>query len=445
MFENLAITSLSVLLVYLFSIVVFVVLWKLSKHRVSFSKRVLFALLMGLILGSIFQQDATIIRPVGQLYVRLIMMVVIPLVFTSIIKSFTDLRDINKVKTIGLRSLFWLLFTTAIATSLALVAATAFQLGSSFDVTNITYTPREVVPIEQVILNLVPNNIVAHMASNQMIPVILFALAIAIAMLLESRKNEEKVAPFKNLIDSAQSVMVRLTKMVIRFTPYGVFALIANAAGRNNIETLKALGLYIIVFYGLMIFHFFVVHLGLITFVGKLNPVRFMKNIYPAQVVGFTSQSSYGTLPVTIETLTTRVGVHDRIASFVGPLGANVGMNACGGMFPAFVAVITANAFGLELVFVDYLLIVLTTVIASIGIAGVPGIASIAATVVLVALGLPLEGIGLVIGVDALVDMGRTALNITGTMVSATLTAIKEKDFDYDVFNSEEKPEKIAA
>lgn len=443
MFQNVAITSVSVLLVYVFSIIVFIMLWTLSKHKFSFSKRVLFALLMGIILGTIFQSDATIIRPVGQLYVRLIMMVVMPLVFTSIIKSFTDLKDISKVKTIGLRSLFWLLFTTVIATSLALVTALAFNLGSNFDVSSIAYTPREVVPIEQVILNLFPNNIIAHMASNQMIPVILFALAIAIAMLLESKKHEEKVKPFKNVIDSAQSVMVRLTRIVIRFTPYGVFALIANAAGRNNIDTLKALGLYIGVFYGLMIIHFLIVHLGLITFVGKLNPIRFMKNIYPAQVVGFTSQSSYGTLPVTIKTLTNRVGVHDRIASFVGPLGANVGMNACGGMFPAFVAIITANAFGIELVFVDYLLIVLTTLIASIGIAGVPGIASIAATVVLVSLGLPLEGIGLVIGVDALVDMGRTALNITGTMVSATLTAVKEKDLDYDVFYRDDKPEEI--
>lgn len=437
MFENIAITSVSILFVYLFTIAVFVGLWQLSKHKVSFSKRVLFALFMGLLLGSIFQGDATIIRPVGQIYVRLIMMIVIPLVFTSIIKSFTNLQDITKVRSIGLRSLFWLLLTTAIATSLALVVATVFQLGSSFDVSNITYIPREVVPIEQVIINLIPSNIVAHMAGNQMIPVILFALAISIAMLLEGRKNPEKVAPFKQLVDSAQDIMVRLTKMVIRFTPYGVFALIANAAGRNNLETLQALALYILVFYGVMILHFVVVHLGLIAFVGRLNPVRFLKNIYPAQVVGFTSQSSYGTLPVTIDTLTRRNGVHERVASFVGPLGANVGMNACGGMFPAFVAVITANAFGLELVLADYLIIVLTTVIASIGIAGVPGIASIAATVVLVSIGLPLEGIGLVIGVDALVDMGRTALNITGTMVSATLTAIKEKDFDYEVFNED--------
>lgn len=219
----------------------------------------------------------------------------------------------------------------------------------------------------------------------------------------------------------------------------------AHAAGRNDLETLKSLAIYIGLMYGVMIIHFIFVQLGLVTFVGKLNPIKFIKNIFPAQVVAFTSQSSYGTLPVTVKTLTDRVGVSERIASFVGPLGANVGMNACGGIFPAMVAVFTANAFGIDLAFTDYLLIILTTTIASIGIAGVPGIATIAATVVLATVGLPIEGIALVVGVDALIDMGRTAVNVTGTMVAATLTAKKEGELNQEVYHADKANMEVVA
>ncbi len=445
MFINLKIDSWQKLVLYLITIFAIVLLHILSKRKVKFSYRVLVALGLGLATGLLLGDVSTTIRPIGQLYVRLISMIVMPLVFFSILRSFTSLGTSEKLKSISLRSLFWLLSTTAIATVLGLVAATLVELGKGFDVTDIIYTPRDVVPIEQVILNLFPSNILSHMVNNQMIPVIVFAVLIAIAINIENKKKPETVKPVIDLIESSTKVMIGLTKMVIKFTPYGVFALMANAAGRNNLDTLSSLGIYILLIYGVMIIHMIFVQLGLITFVGKLNPIKFIKNVYPAQLVAFTSQSSYGTLPVTIKSLTDRNGVSERIASFVGPLGANVGMNACGGIFPAMVAIFTANAFGIDLVFTDYLLIILTTTIASIGIAGVPGIATIAATVVLATLGLPIEGIALVAGVDALIDMGRTAVNVTGTMVAATLTAKQENELDETVFYSDKKAIEVVA
>lgn len=445
MFINLKIDSWQKLVLYLITIFAIVLLHILSKRKVKFSYRVLVALGLGLATGLLLGDVSTTIRPIGQLYVRLISMIVMPLVFFSILRSFTSLGTSEKLKSISLRSLFWLLSTTAIATVLGLVAATLVELGKGFDVTDIIYTPRDVVPIEQVILNLFPSNILSHMVNNQMIPVIVFAVLIAIAINIENKKKPETVKPVIDLIESSTKVMIGLTKMVIKFTPYGVFALMTNAAGRNNLDTLSSLGIYILLIYGVMIIHMIFVQLGLITFVGKLNPIKFIKNVYPAQLVAFTSQSSYGTLPVTIKSLTDRNGVSERIASFVGPLGANVGMNACGGIFPAMVAIFTANAFGIDLVFTDYLLIILTTTIASIGIAGVPGIATIAATVVLASLGLPIEGIALVAGVDALIDMGRTAVNVTGTMVAATLTAKQENELDETVFYSDKKAIEVVA
>lgn len=443
MFSNLIIDSWQKAVLYIITILAIISLHLLARRKVKFSYRVLAALGLGLVAGLIVGNVASTIRPIGQLYVRLISMVVIPLVFFSILRSFTSIGTADKLKSISTRALFWLLSTTAVATALGLIAAVVFNLGLGFNVSDITYTPREVTPIETVLLNLFPNNIVAHMVNNQMIPIILFAVFVAIAMNQLVKKQPQKVKTMSDLVESASSIMIQLTKLVIRFTPYGVFALMANAAGRNNLDTLQSLVVYIILMYVVMVVHFIVVQLGLIALVGKLNPFKFVENIFPAQVVAFTSQSSYGTLPVTIKTLTDRVGVSERIASFVAPLGANIGMNACGGIFPAMVAVFTANAFGIQLVFTDYLVIILTTTIASIGIAGVPGIATIAATVVLATMGLPLEGIALVAGVDALIDMGRTAINVTGTAVAATLTARKEGEFDMAVFSRDKTNQEV--
>ncbi len=445
MFDNLVIDSWQKGLLYILTILAIVLLHILARKRMKFSFRVLIALALGLGIGLGLGEVASTIRPIGQLYVRLISMVVIPLVFVSILRSFTKITETGKLRSISLKALFWLLATTAVATALGLVAASIFGIGKGIDVSDITYTPREIIPIEQVLLSLFPNNIIAHMVSNQMIPIIVFAIFLAIAINYESKRKAEKVKPVVDFIEAANQVMVRVTKMVIKFTPYGVFALMAHAAGRNDLETLKSLAIYIGLMYGVMIIHFVVIQMGLITFVAKLNPFKFIKNIFPAQVVAFTSQSSYGTLPVTVKTLTDRVGVSERIASFVGPLGANIGMNACGGIFPAMVAIFTANAFGISLAFTDYLLIILTTTVASIGIAGVPGIATIAATVVLATLGLPIEGIALVAGVDALIDMGRTAVNVTGTMVAATLTAKSEHEFDTAIFEADKTQIEVVA
>lgn len=445
MFSNFRFDTWQYWVLYAITILTMGLLFFLGKKRVKFAFRVLIALLLGLGVGLLVGPVASTVRFIGQLYVRLISMIVIPLVFFSILKSFTSLGTSGKLKNIALKSLFWLLLTTAVATVLGLIFATIFGIGKGFDVSSIVYTPREVLPIEQVLLSLFPNNIFAHMVNNQMIPVIIFAIFIALAINYEMKRRAEKVKPVTDFIEAANSVMVRLTKTVIRFTPYGVFALMAHAAGRNDFNTLKTLAIYIGLMYGVMILHFVFIQLGLITVVGRLNPFKWVKNVFPAQVVAFTTQSSYGTLPVTVKTLTDRVGVSERIASFVGPIGANIGMNACGGIFPAMVAIFTANAFGINLVFSDYLLIILTTTIASIGIAGVPGIASIAATVVLASVGLPIEGIALVIGVDALIDMGRTAINVTGAMVSATLTAKSEGELDMEIFNKDKRNVEVVA
>lgn len=277
------------------------------------------------------------------------------------------------------------------------------------------------------------------MTGNVVLPVIVFGLFVSIAVIVENRRHPEKTKSFIEFVNSANTIITRVTKFIIRLTPYAVFTFIAYAVGRSNYETLKLLGLYVLLIYAAMLFHFIVVQMGLLKLKG-ISPINFVKKFSPAMLLAFTSQSSYGTLPVTVESLTKRVGVSDRVANFVGPLSANVGMNACGGIFPAMVAVLTANAMGQPLTLVQFILLLVVTTISAVGIAGVPGIATIAAAVVLSSLNLDIAGIGIIIGVDALVDMGRTMINVTGGGVAATIVAKSENELDFEMLNSKETP-----
>lgn len=453
MFENYKIDSWQKGVLYLITLLVIGLLFFLSKKKVKFSYRVLTAMLIGIIAGLIFGPTTTqirsivggqevytegsittVIRPIGTLYLKLIQMVVMPLVLTSVIKSFTSLEDTAKLKRIGGKTIFWLLATTAVATAIGLFFAVITNLGSGF-ATDATRTIPNIQNIEDVILGFFPNNIITSMSGNVVIPVVVFAIFISVAIIIENKRKPERMKPFIEFNESFNRIMVRITKLILTLTPYAVFAFILHAIGRNNVEALKQLGLYGIMIYVAMAVHFLVVQMGLLA-AHRISPFKFVEKFAPAMLVAFTTQSSYGTLPVTVRSLKERVGVNESIADFVGSIGANVGMNACGGIFPAMVAVITANAYGIDLSWVHYLVIILTTTVASIGIAGVPGIATIAATVTLSAVGLPLEGIALIVGIDALVDMGRTMVNVVGTGVVATIVAKTENELDKEVFNA---------
>lgn len=420
---------------YGIALIVFVILFFLARKKVNFSIRVLTALALGVIVGLLFKEGASHLRVFGTVYLNLIKTIVIPLITVAVIRSFTQLEDMNALRKIGLKSLFWLLITTGIGAALALVAGSVFNLGEGF---NLPQGVNNNTPFKFVdaIANLVPSNLITHASRNEVLQIIFFLVLVSVAVIMEGSRHPERVKPFKDFINSAYVVMTRVTKLVLRFTPYGVFGLVAHATARNNADSFKQLAFYIIIIYAVMIFHFLVIHLPMVSIFGRVNPIRWIRKVYPAQIVALTTQSSYGTLPVTISSLK-RAGVSDRVANFVAPLGANMGMNACSGIYPALVAVFTANATGTELTLINYVTIIIASMIASIGIAGVPGIASVVATVVLASVGLPLEGLLLVIAVDAFVDMGRTSLNVTGTLAAATVVARSENELDDEIFNSD--------
>lgn len=428
----------------LVSIVSIGFLYVLARKRVNFGGRVLLALGWGLIAGIFFHSykfDYTSVSTIGSIYVNLVKMMVIPLVVVLVINSITTISSLGYLRKIGVKTISWFLLTTGIAAFIGLLVGLAFDPGSGIaqEVPK-NFKPREVPTFSQVILDLVPSNPVNEMAAGKVVPVLIFSIFIAVAIVHIGSKKPEVIEPIKQLVGSLSQVLHQVVKYVIRLTPYGVYALIASMAAKYGLgDTLTPLAKVILATYVALLIHLAVTFGGLVTFVAKVNPIRFFRKIYPTIAVAFTTRSSYATLPVNLEVITKRLRVSDKIASFVAPLGATINMNGCGGVWPAIVAVFVARVYNVPLGVSDYVLLVLIAVLSSVGVAGVPGPASISTTVVLTALGLPLEGIGLVLAIDAVVDMGRTAVNATGTTVTSLLVADSEGEFDRAAFAGDEE------
>lgn len=421
-------------------------LYFLQQRKVNFGIRVLVGMVLGLALGNIFGKFATSVGLLGTIYVNLIKMLVMPLVGASIITSLTSLTDTNQLKKIGIKTISLFLGTTAVAALIGVVVGLVFDPGAGVNAAKpANFTAREIPSFDKVILDLIPSNPVSDAANGKVVPVILFAVLVAVAILQIGAKKPEVVKPLKDAIKGFSDVMFGVTKMIIKLTPYGVLGLMTSMGSKYGLSTLLPLGKVIVALYVAVLIHFVVTYGGLVSFVAKVNPLRFFKKAFPTISVAFTTRSSYATLPVNLEVITKRMKVSERVASFVAPLGATINMNGCGGIWPAIVAIFVARAYDLPLGLPQYALIILTATVASIGVAGVPGPASISTTVVLTALGLPLEGMGILLGIDAVVDMARTAANATGTTVSSLLVGIWEQEFDRTAFNTEAEEEEISA
>lgn len=426
--------NIKLILAILLSILATYAIYKIRKITNKFSFATLTALTLGVVLGIIFKENILFLDTVGKAYMSLIKMIVVPLVVTSLITSIVRLENLDTLKSIGLKTFTVLLGTTGAAAFIGIIVASFFKLGQGLRFIGAeNFKAREIPGFSRVLIDMLPSNPLAAIVENKIIPIVIFSMFIAIALVIEDNINKEKAKPFKEFILSAYDIVLRITKMVLRIIPYGVFALIATAAAKNGMDTLMSLIWVILAVYIAAFLQFLFVYTPLISFVARMNPLKFFKGIFPAQVVAFTSQSSYGTLPVTIKSLVEGVGVSENIASFVAPLGSTIGLNGCGGFYPAIVAIFAANVFNIELTIYSYILIVLTAIISSIGIAGVPGSATMSTTVMLAALGLPIEALAMVIAVDSIIDMIRTATNVTGASVAALVVDQTEKRKEYKV------------
>lgn len=396
------------------------------KFKLGFGNQCLLALALGLVLGHFLPDDIiSFISPFGDAFLKLLKLVIVPLTFSTIVASFSKLDSIAVVKKLGVTTLIWFLATALIASTVGVIVGTLFSPGQNLHINlaNVPhYTPREIPSISGTLLDMVPGNLIAEIASGKVIPVIIFAIFFGIAL----TSLHEKGQNLRNFFDEFSLTMFKITRVIIRMSPIGIFALVVPVGHEYGLETILPLVSFIAAIYAACFIQL-IVYAVLLLVVAKKNPVVFFKQFWPAMITAFTTSSSLGTLPVTLETLVDRVGVKEQVAGFVAPLGATMKMDGCGAIYPAIVCILTANLFHIDLSAQQYFMIILTSAIATIGTAGVPGTASIMATVVLVSVGLPLEGLALVIGIDKIVDMMRTLTNVTG---SGTCSVIVDRSYN---------------
>lgn len=382
---------------------------------IPFWQRVLGALLLGVTAGVLLGETATLFKPLGTLFINAIRMLVVPLVFFALISSITSLADSGKMQRLALKTVSLFLFTAFIASLIGLIVGSLFDWGSSVQLSAAEIKPRDIPPVTDVLTNLIPTNPVAAMVNGNVLQIIVFATLVGIAI----NKLGEKAAPMKKVLLSGADIMFQLTRMVLELTPLGVFGLMAWVVGNYGLATLLPLGKFIIAIYLACIIHILFTYGGLVRLFGGVRVRDYFKAILPAQLVAYSSASSYGTLPVSHKVVTENLNVSKDYASFVLPLGATINMDGCGGIYPAIAAIFIAHLYGIELATLDYLLIAGTATLASLGTAGVPGTAMVMLTVTLSVVGLPIEGIAFIAAVDRIIDMMRTATNVTGdTMVA---------------------------
>jgi Na+/H+-dicarboxylate symporter len=385
---------------------------------IPFWQRVLGALLLGVTTGVLLGETATVFKPLGTLFINAIRMLVVPLVFFALISSITSLADSGKMQRLAFKTVGLFLLTAFIASLIGLTVGSLVNWGDTVQLTAAEIKPRDIPPVADVLTNLIPTNPLAAMVNGNILQIIVFAALVGIAI----NKIGEKAAPMKKVLLSGADIMYQITRMVLELTPLGVFGLMAWVVGNYGLDTLLPLGKFILAIYLACIIHIVFTYGGLIKLFGGMRVRDYFKAILPAQLVAYSSASSYGTLPVSHKVVTENLGVSKDYASFVLPLGATINMDGCGGIYPAIAAIFIAHLYGIDLTAFDYLLIAGTATLASVGTAGVPGTAMVMLTVTLSVVGLPIEGIAFIAAVDRIIDMMRTTTNVTGdTMVALVI------------------------
>ncbi|MEW6663339.1 MAG: dicarboxylate/amino acid:cation symporter [Bacillota bacterium] len=391
--------------------------------KISLLNKILLGLVLGIAAGVIFGPSVAVVKPLGDLFLRLIRMVIVPLVFASLVVGAASTGDVTKLGRIGGKTISYYLVTTAIAVTLGLVLGNLIKpgLGLNLDLSKAAFEAKKAPAFVDTMLNLFPTNPLAAMVEGNMLQIIVFALFVGVAITLVGQKAK----PALEFFDSLAEVMYKITGMVMAFAPYGIFGLIAPVVGRYGLDIIMPLIKLILAVYIGGLLHALVVYSASVSIFAKMSPVKFFKGIFPATALAFSSTSSAATLPVTIKSTEDNLGVSKGVSSFVLPLGATVNMDGTA-LYQGICALFVAQVYGLELTMAQQLQVVLAGTLASIGAAGVPGAGLIMLTMVLTSVGLPLEGVGLVAGIDRILDMMRTAVNVTGDASAAVVVAATE-------------------
>ncbi|MED3996292.1 L-cystine transporter [Peribacillus frigoritolerans] len=443
------------------------VLFYMNKKHISFTKRVFTGLGLGIVFGLLLQyfyepQSEAIVKSVdwfnivGSGYVKFLQMIVMPLVFISILSAFTRLKLTSNIGKISVLIIGILLGTTAIAAAVGITSATVFNLEavqieqgeaelSRGDQISETYGTIQDKTMPQQILELIPSNPFLDLTGarpTSTISVVIFAAFLGIAYLGVKRKQPEHADFFAKIVDTLHSIIMRVVTLILRLTPYGILAIMTKTVATSDLDAILKLGKFVGASYVALIV-MFLIHLLLLMLAG-LNPIVYLRKAFPVLSFAFTSRTSAGALPLNIQTQK-QLGVSEGIANFAGSFGLSIGQNGCAGIYPAMLAVMIAPTVGINPLDPSFIAMLIAIVaISSFGVAGVGGGATFAAILVLSAMNLPIALAGLLISVEPLIDMGRTAVNVSGSMTSGILTSKITGDLDKEQF-SEETSLKIEA
>lgn len=416
-----------------------------KKKKLGLTTTIFIALLLGVITGIALHsflptgyiRDTVIINGVldliGSGFIRGMQMLVVPLVFCSLVCGSMAIGDTKKLGKVGIYTILFYLVTTAIAITVSLLIANFLHPGRNLDMSSVAITEVEVsetTSVKDTILSIIPTNPFRALADGTMLAIIFFALFVGILLAGMGKKSET----LANVFSQGNDLMMNMTMAIMKAAPIGVFCLIAKTFGSLGYEAIAPMLKYIIVVFIALIIQCFGVYQVFLFVFTRLNPLRFIQKFFPVMAFAFSTATSNATIPLSIETLEEKLGVSRQISSFTIPLGATINMDGTA-IMQGVAVVFVAEAFGILLEPIDYLTVILTATLASIGTAGVPGVGLITLSMVFHSVGLPVEGIGLIMGIDRIVDMARTAVNITGDAVCTTIVANKNGRLDRTIFD----------
>jgi Na+/H+-dicarboxylate symporter len=369
----------------------------------------------------------------GKIFLAALKLLVVPLVFVSLVCGTAALDDIKKLGRVGGKTLGLYLATTAIAISIAVTVALLVSPGAGFELTSsATFTAKEAPPLSDTFIAIFPTNPIKAMAEGNMLQVIVFSILFGVALCLTGDSGKRVAAAFSDL----NTVIMKLVMIIMASAPYGVFCLITKVFAEQGFGAIVPLVKYFFVVVACLAIHACVTYPTLLKTLSGLNPLTFLKKVRSPVLFAFSTASSNATLPVSLEAARDKLGVHNSVASFTIPLGATINMDGTA-IMQGVATVFIAQAYGIDLALNDYVTVIITATLASIGTAGVPGVGLIMLAMVLKQVNLPVEGIGLIIGVDRLLDMMRTAVNVTGDLTVTSIVARGERQLDAKVFNAD--------
>ncbi|TMU88235.1 dicarboxylate/amino acid:cation symporter [Bacillus sp. BHET2] len=402
--------------------------------KFNLTTKIIIALILGAVVGlmlNLFAKDLFgildpyLFTPLGKIFLNLISMLVVPIVFLSIVLGSAGLGDPKKLGRIGLKTIVYFLLTTCIAIVIGLTLAYIIDPGlvEGIDTSQSKgFKTEEAPPVGETLMNIIPKNPLTAMTEGNMLQIIAFAIFIGFGLTALG----DKTKGILKLVEQGNELMMYLVTLVMKFAPYGTFGLIASAIGSQGSSALKAMWLYFVVVLAALIIHAIITYGGTILLLAKKNPIWFFKNFSPAMSVGFSTSSSNATLPISMDVAQQRLGVSKSVSSFVQPLGATINMDGTA-IMQGVATVFIAQVYNVDLTLEQLITVVLTAVLASIGTAGVPGVGLILLAMVLSSVNLPVEGIGLILGIDRLLDMARTSINISGDAACALFVSESEK------------------